>query len=429
MSIRPIDLRDILEYVPRFRNHIFILSIDGSVISDPNFKSVLTDIAVLHSLNIKLVICHGIAYQIRELAYIRSLEYTDDRGEGPTDDTTLQLAIDATGMAMSAMMRGLSEHSLPYAISNAVQARPVGVEGGVNQQHTGICESIDKHRIAHLLEEGNIPVFSPIVYDDKGRTFRLNSDQLAAFIASELGASKLIYLTSRPRLSIGGETILNCSAEKLKQLLSKHPESTDPLLLSKAQHAIKVLSGNTDRVHILDGRIDGCLLIEIFDKVGLGSMIHSNEYDRIRRANEEDIADIYALIKRASKLNHLINRSMKEITDLLPNFNVYEVDESIIGCTCLVPYPDGTSAELSSVCVQPYHQGKGIGQRLASYTLEQAAKKGFTKVIALSTQASEFFTEHLGFTVADASILPPERKEVYEANKRNSIVLVKDLQS
>lgn len=427
MSIRPINLRDILEYVPRFRNHIFVLSIDGSVISDANFKSVLTDIAVLQSLNIKLVLCHGIAHQIRELAAQRSLQYTDDRGEGPTDDITLQLAIDSTGFALSTIMRGLSEQSLPYTICNAVQARPVGIEGGVNQQHTGICEGLDKTRIKRLLEEGDIPIFSPIVYDDKGRTFRLNSDQLAAYIASELGASKLIYLTSRPRLNINDESILNCSAEKLKILLSKYPESIDPLLRSKAEHAIKVLSGNTNRVHILDGRVDGCLLIEIFDKVGLGSMIHSNEYDRIRPAGPDDVVDIYALIKRASKMNHLINRSMDEVLERLDNFFVYEVDESIIGCTCLTPYGDGSIVELSSVCVQPYHQGKGIGQKLARYTLDQAAQNGCKRVITLSTQASEFFTEHLGFAIADASILPPARREVYEANKRNSIVLTKDL--
>lgn len=220
MSIRPIDLRDILEYVPRFRNHIFVLSIDGSVISDPNFKSVLTDIAVLNSLNIKVVLCHGIAYQIRELAETRSLKYTDDRGEGPTDDTTLQLAIDATGIASGMIMRGLAEQSLPYTISNAVQARPVGIESGVNQQHTGVCDGIDKPRIKRILDEGDIPIFSPIVHDNKGRTFRLNSDQLAASIASELGASKLIYLASRPRLNINGESILNCSAERLKKLIS-----------------------------------------------------------------------------------------------------------------------------------------------------------------------------------------------------------------
>lgn len=429
MSIRPIDLRDILEYVPRFRNHIFVLSIDGSVISDPNFKSVLTDIAVLNSLNIKVVLCHGIAYQIRELAETRSLKYTDDRGEGPTDDTTLQLAIDATGIASGMIMRGLAEQSLPYTISNAVQARPVGIESGVNQQHTGVCDGIDKPRIKRILDEGDIPIFSPIVHDNKGRTFRLNSDQLAASIASELGASKLIYLASRPRLNINGESILNCSAERLKKLISKYPDSVDPLLLSKAEHAIKVLSKNTDRVHILDGRVDGCLLIEIFDKVGLGTMIHSNEYDRIRLACEEDIADIYTLIKQASRMNHLITRSMEEVTDQLKNFYVYEVDESIIGCTCLIPHEADQLVELSSVCVQPYHQGKGIGQKLASYTLEQASDQGFTKVIALSTKASEFFTEHLGFKPANASDLPPARKDIYEMNKRNSIVLVKNLTS
>ncbi|MEQ9824873.1 MAG: amino-acid N-acetyltransferase [Puniceicoccaceae bacterium] len=422
MSIRPIDLRDILEYVPRFRNHIFVLGIDGSVIADSNFQSLLTDIAVLHSLNIKVVLCHGIAQQIRTLAAERNVTISDERGEGRTDDATLKLAIDATGVAAAQIMRGLSEQSLPYTFCNAIDARPVGIEQGIDQMHTGLCDSIDKARILRLLEHGDIPVFSPIIYDDKGRSLRINSDHIAATLATELGASKLIYLTSRPRLTIGEESILNCSAEQLKLMIQENPAGMDPLLLSKARHAIQVLTWNTDRVHILDGRIDGCLLIEIFDKVGLGTMIHANEYDRIRRAKPDDIADIYALVKHASKTNQLITRSMKEVEDRLENFYLYEVDDSIIGCTCLIPY-DETLVELASVCIQPYHQGKGIGQKLARYSLEQAKKRGFQKVIALSTQASEFFTEHLGFTRTTIDQLPPERRSAYEYSQRNSIIL------
>ena len=422
MSIRPIDLRDILEYVPRFRNHIFVLSVDGSIIADSNFKSVLTDIAVLHSLGIRIVFCHGIAQQIREIAEERGLNYTDDRGEGPTDATTLKLAIDATGVASAQIMKGLSELALPYSFNNAISARPVGIETGVDQQFTGVCEKVDIERIKRLLDNGDIPVFSPIIHDDKGRSLRINSDHIAATLATELKASKLIYLSARSRLMVENESILNCSAEALKQMIEDHPDTIDPLLLSKAKHAVKVLTWNTDRVHILDGRIDGCLLIEIFDKVGLGTMIHANEYDRIRKAAADDIADIYALVKQASRQNHLIARSMQEVEKRLNDFYVYEVDESIIGCTCLIPY-DTKVAELASVYIQPYYQGKGIGKKLAQYTITQAQQLGFEKIIALSTQASEFFTEHLGFVKTTSDQLPPSRREAYEANKRNSIVL------
>jgi amino-acid N-acetyltransferase len=427
MSIRPIDLRDILDYVPRFRNHIFVLSIDGGVVADPNFRSVLTDIAVLHSLNIKVLLCHGVAQQIRDLADERKLQFTNDRGDGPTDDTTLSLAIDASAQVSASILKGLAEQNLPYCVTNSVQARPMGVENGIHQQHTGVCDKIDKARILRLLDEGDIPVFSPIIHDDQGRTLRINSDHLAASLATELAASKLIYLTTKSGLFINGEPLLNCSAETLKQIIQKQPDSIDPLLLSKAKHGIKVLTWSTERVHILDGRVDGGLLIEIFDKVGLGTMIHRDEYDRIRRAQEEDAADIYALVKQASKMNHLVPRSLDEVRSRLQHYYVYEVDESIIGCTCLIPYAGTDTVELASVCVQPYHQGKGIGQKLARYTLEQANRLGYGKVIALSTQASEFFTEHLGFGRSDINALPEPRRAAYEASQRHSIILSKEL--
>ena len=121
-------------------------------------------------------------------------------------------------------------------------------------------------------------------------------------------------------------------------------------------------------------------------------------------------------------MNHLITRSMKEVEQRLENFYVYEVDESIIGCTCLIPY-DEEVVELASVCVQPFHQGKGIGQKLTHYAIQQATLRGYKRIIALSTQASEFFIEHLGFTKSSADTLPEFRRESYDSSRRNSIVL------
>ena len=82
------------------------------------------------ALNIKVILCHGIAFQLRQLAEERNIDYTDDRGEGPTNESTLQLAIDATGIASAQIMKGLSQRSLPYNFCNAVQARQLELKGG-----------------------------------------------------------------------------------------------------------------------------------------------------------------------------------------------------------------------------------------------------------------------------------------------------------
>ncbi|MCG8525488.1 MAG: amino-acid N-acetyltransferase [Opitutales bacterium] len=427
MSLRPIDLRDILEYVPRFRDHIFVVSLDGSIVADKNFPSLMTDLAVLHSLNIKVILCHGIAYQLRELSAKENTPITDDRGEGPTNEATLELSKQASAAVSQTISSALAQRSIPFSFNNAIKVRPAGILGGVDQQHTGVTEKIEKDRILRLLEQREIPVFSPIIHDDKARTFRLNSDHLSANLARELGASKLIYLSSRSNLTINGESILNSSAVKLKEMMKEFPDNIDPLLKCKAEYGIQVLNGETDRVHILDGRIDGVLLMEIFDKVGLGTMIHSNDYDRIRPAREGDLADIFALITNASRHNQLVARNINEIKRQIDHFFVYEVDDRIIGCTCLKPYPKDEVAELASVCVDNFHQGKGIGLKLARYTLDSAKNKGFNKVFALSTQAFEFFTDKLGFKESNFDTLPTERQDRLQESGRNSIVMLREL--
>src|SRR5690606_33450641 len=108
------------------------------------------------------------------------------------------------------------------------------------------------------------------------------SDLLASALARELGASKLIYLTSNPGITLRGEFVINVPVEEIRTLLAQDPQAIDAGVRSKARHAVATIDAGTPRVHIIDGRIDDGLLTEIFSKVGIGTMIHGNEYQQIR---------------------------------------------------------------------------------------------------------------------------------------------------
>ena len=88
-NIKPTDLRGILKYVPMFRDHVFVLALDGSLVAHENFQNVLLDIAVLRSLNIKVVLVHGIGHQLKLLAETKQVAITDPHGELKTDAATL----------------------------------------------------------------------------------------------------------------------------------------------------------------------------------------------------------------------------------------------------------------------------------------------------------------------------------------------------
>jgi len=84
-TIKPTDLRGILQYVPRFQGQIFVIAIDGAIVADENFGNLLVDIAVLRSLGIKVVLVHGIGHQLLELAALRNVAISNSDGTGVTD--------------------------------------------------------------------------------------------------------------------------------------------------------------------------------------------------------------------------------------------------------------------------------------------------------------------------------------------------------
>ena len=101
VTIKPTDLRGILQYVPRFQGQIFVIAIDGSIVADDNFGNLLVDIAVLRSLGIKVVLVHGVGHQLVELAALRNTPITNSDGTGITDATTLDVAIRASSRVSS----------------------------------------------------------------------------------------------------------------------------------------------------------------------------------------------------------------------------------------------------------------------------------------------------------------------------------------
>ncbi|MDR3228569.1 MAG: amino-acid N-acetyltransferase [Puniceicoccales bacterium] len=437
-QIKPADLRGILEYVPMFREHIFVIAIDGSVIGHENFPNLITDIAVLRSLNIKVVIVHGIGRQMLAAdtrQKTQGFKWTETKpalkdfyGEGVTCATMLRLAREAAGVVTQTVVEALSRAGLKTAITNAVRATAVGILGGRDQQFTGKVEKIDTALIKSLLEQGVVPVFTPIQCNREGCSLRINSDLLAAELAIALGASKLIFLTSHSGLRIGGKIAVNIPLKKLAALFrDERGGGIASRLRSKAAHAVRVLECGTGRAHILDGSVNGGLLTEIFDKVGTGTMIHADDYEQIRPARKKDAQAIYNFTKQGTRTETLLHRTHTHIEQHIEDYFVYEIDESVIACAAFRYYAGTSVAEVCSVYVQPSYHGRGIGKKLVEYATAKAAENGLRRLFALTTQSRPFFRDICGFADATLEDLPPERLESARASGRNARVLVKDL--
>src|SRR5258705_4267760 len=150
------DLRGILQYIPRFREKIFIVSIDGAVVTDENFANILLDVAVLRSLNIRVVIAHGAAAQIKALAEEQAIKPSDLHGAGVTDEATLRLALTAANRLTHEILEGLSANDLRADCTNGITAHPMGILQAVHHLFTRKVYQVDVELFQTLLAQGII---------------------------------------------------------------------------------------------------------------------------------------------------------------------------------------------------------------------------------------------------------------------------------
>ena len=425
--MKPTDLRGILQYIPSFREKIFIVALDGAIVTEENFGNILLDIAVLRSLNIRVVLVHGAAAQIKALATEQKVAASDLTGTGITDAVTLKLALTAANRLTHEILEGLSANDLRAACTNAVIAHPMGIIQGVDHQLTGKVERVDTELLQTLLAQGIVPVVPPLGFDGDGKTYRVNSDGVAVAIAEALKAIKLIFITSQDGLIHHGRLIRQMLVAQLDQLIAKSKSDFDSDALSKAQYASAACHAGIQRVHVINGRVDEGLLAEVFSNEGIGTLIYANEYEQIRKALKKDVRSILQLTKNSVASEELVKRSRASIEKQLGDYYLFEIDKNPVACIALHLYPEHKKGELAFLYVSPSHENQGIGQKLIQFVETRARDLGLEQLITLSTQAFTYFQSKAGFSEGTPDDLPPARQEKYEQSGRKSKVLVKKI--
>jgi amino-acid N-acetyltransferase len=421
------DLRGILQYIPRFRERTFVLSLDGAIVTDENFANLLLDVAVLRSLNIRVVLVHGASAQIQALGDEQGIVPSNLDGAGVTDAATLRLALTAANRLTHEILEGLSASDLRAVATNALIAHPLGILGGVDHLFTGKIERVDVEFLQHLLNQGIIPVVSPLGFDGDGRTYRVNSDTVALAVAEALKAIKLVFITTQDGLFCRGQLIRQLIVGDLEALLDKSRADFLPEQFSKAQCAVAACRAGVQRVHVINGRVDEGLLAEVFSNEGVGTLIYANEYQQIRRAMKKDVRAILALTKPSMDSEELVKRTRASIEKQLGDYYLFEIDRNPVACIALHPYPEAGKAEVACLYVSPSHENQGIGRKLIPIIESKARESGWTELLALSTQAFTYFQSTGGFVEGSPNDLPAARRDKYDQSGRKSKVLVKKL--
>jgi amino-acid N-acetyltransferase len=425
--LRLTDFREILRYVPRFRDKTFVIAIDGAIVEDDNFQNLLLDIALLRNLNIRVALVHGAAKQVQTFAARVGITPSDVDGTGITDADTLQVAITAANRVSHEILEGLTANDLRGACPNSLVAHPAGIIAGVDKQFTGRVERVDGELLEAFLAKDIIPVVPPIGIDGVGRSYRLNSDAVAVEVAKTLRAVKLIYLTTESGVKGSKGVIRQMTVEEAEAYLKKKSKDLSSEIATKLTHAVRAGKEGIERIHIIDGREQEGLLSEVFSNEGIGTLVYTNEYQAIRPAQKKDVRAVYGLIQQGVATDELVKRTRADLERQIGEYFVFELDRNPVACVALLPYPDEKKAEIASLFVDERYANRGIGAKLISYAEARARDRGFNQLLCLSTQAVNYFIQRGGFSLGTPDDLPPARKEVYEKNGRKSQVLIKSL--
>lgn len=196
--------------------------------------------------------------------------------------------------------------------------------------------------------------------------------------------------------------------------------------LSELAAAAYVCHGGVQRVHIIDGTVDGSLLLELFTRDGAGTMIARDVYEGTRTATEEDLSGIRKIIRPLEESGVLLRRTDKELLEALDSFYVVERDGSIIACAALFPFPEDKSGEVAAIAVSEECRGRGQGDKLLEYVEKEALSLGLEKLFLLTTRTADWFVRR-GFSECSIESIPEQRRKRINLS-RGSKYYMKQLQ-
>lgn len=285
-------LREALPYIQRFQGQTFVIKLSGKATEDHNnLSSLAEELALLHQVGIHLCVVHGGGKQLSELASRMGIEQTIIDGRRVTDDATLEMAKMVfagkinTDILSALRNRGIEAVGLSGVDGNIVHAerrppkevlnRETGELAQVDFGHVGDVVEINSRLLTVLLDQGYLPVVSSLGADSGGTVFNINADTIAAEIAIQLQAEKLILLSDVDGIYLRAgqpETKLSrLTVSEAEQLIADGRATGG--MIPKLQSIAELLRRGVHSAHIISGTNRNALLSEIFTDQGTGTMI------------------------------------------------------------------------------------------------------------------------------------------------------------
>ncbi|NNJ97372.1 MAG: amino-acid N-acetyltransferase [Gammaproteobacteria bacterium] len=434
--------RNSAPYIHAHRGKTVVVLFGGEAVEQESFHHLINDIALLGSLGVRLVLVHGARPQIErqlETLNIKSKFFEGLRITTPEAILGVEQAVGQVRMTIeSQLSMGLpntpmADASVSVVSGNFVTAQPYGIREGIDYCQTGNVRKVDADAIKQQLDHGKLVLASPIGYSPTGEIFNLRAEDVATDIAIALHADKLIFVMETIGVINGdGRPLQQLNLPQAEQWFKQHGKANARLSeedardtqshLDNAAHACR---GGVRRVHLVSRNIDGSLLLELYTRDGVGTLVTADNYEGLRLATIRDIGGILELITPLEEQGALVKRSREQLELDIHNFTVIERDGMIVACAALFCFDIEKACELACLAVHPDYQEHGRGNELMQHIEWQARKQHMEQMFTLTTQTMHWFLER-GFSEADPDELPMEKQALYNY-QRNSKVLRKQL--
>ncbi len=431
-------VRQAAPYIHAFRGKTFVIAFGGEVLRSGFAEALIHDIALLDSMGIRLVIVHGARPQIDAEMKARGLAPRFHKGLRVTDGEALECvkrAMGVTRIEIEAMLsQGLPNTPLAGGFlrvtgGNFITARPVGVLDGVDLQYTGAVRKVVAEEIQADLAQENVVLITPIGASPTGEIFNLAWEEVAEAVATAVRADKLIFLCEAPGLVDRKKALIDAlTVEEAEALMTKKvPQAEDVARVLPG--AVRACRAGVGRVHFLDYRADGAMLMEFFTREGIGTVLTRAPLAHLREATLDDVGGILALIAPLEADGTLVRRGRERLEMEIDRFSVLELDGVIVGCAALYPITaargEPKSAEMACVAVMPEYRRAGYGDQLRRHIEARAARQKIRRLYVLTTRTAHWFIER-GFLETTVDALPAAKRELYNLQRRSK-VLVKTL--
>ena len=269
-----------LPYIRSYRGQTVVIKVGGAALEDPKHATLVAeDIALMTLVGIQVVVVHGGGPQVSEAMETAGLQPTFVGGLRVTSDKAIsivrQVLVGTINQDLVARLgtAGLAAVGLSGIDSGLIKA---DVQRGPNDEdlgRVGKVTDVDSALLRALLEDSYTPVIASIALGEDGGPLNVNADAVAGSVAVALGATKLVYLTNveglYKDLGDSGTLVSEIKRDELAGMVTSLSEGMRP----KAGSALDALAGGVGKVHILDGRVDHALLLEVFTDEGIGTQV------------------------------------------------------------------------------------------------------------------------------------------------------------